>query len=935
MTRKQKLGTGIYFSAEELYPALLLILCAFLKATAMTTLDAGASVLFLTEYLGQCIPQTLIATAVLAAVIWPALSVFKEKTPKLPVLLFFIAGGISFLFYAATFFAPSSTTSFSLVVWKEGFRVLTETAFWMTAFRFGVFKSDNKTLVAVLIAQTFGILVASGIVYLSAETPVHLILYASLLSVCSALALNVLVNNGSAPVLYRFAFDKQNAKKGKDSLQRNFTFCFYVSSAIFVFAVGIFQYYFLTSATEYTVGETTFLTRVYSAIFVSSALITSLSYYLFTKCRFSLLNSLYFLPVVLLLASVGGWFSLFAFIAGAQAFFGAICIAKEATLQTVPLAVSLRTGLRETIFRKSFIEPVALALSGCFLLFAKQSALQVEILHFISGLVIIVLLAVIALRSAYLKLILNMLKMHLWRGGKILLAGKEIERHLNENLNSLDSSNALYALRVVEESMTSSLLTCLRQALYHCNADVRLYALSKIETLKLSSVLFDVLELIKNDESIAVRQSAVRVMCRLGREEEREKAVELINDPDLREGALTGLLAVGREGVFVAIERISYLSVSENNNDRLLAATVLGNAGNEAFYHPLMCLMMDPDPEICKAALISAGKIRNRILLPVVMETFRFPELRETAVDTLLQFKERALPEIKEIILSDQHPIQFRILLTRLVARFNSTAAEEFLFNHIRIEDRRIRFNIIKALALSGYKATGKEINTVRLCLYDEMETATGILAAIYIFNKNKKEEINASLDILKTALNGEIEYTKERILLLLALLYPSDALTDFLSKYNPSEPQDDKTVKVVDKILSGELRMLCMPLFEDKTLQQRLALLRPQFYPPVLTVNGHIQDILETSAGELTDWTRACAAYTVGMAGDAQPVKALDALLSDPDAIIRETAVWALGKILPQEEASRLVFKNLEDSSPYVARMARFVADGMGHTVF
>ena len=936
MIRKQKLGTGIYFSAEELYPALLLILCAFLKTAAIVTMDAGASVLFLTEYLGQSIPQTLIASAVLAALIWPVLSVFKEKSPRFPVLLLLIASGLSALFYTASFFIPASLSSFCLVVWKEGFRLLIETAFWLIAFRSGVFNGKYRTLASVLIAQTLGILTASGFILLSAENPASLILYATVLSFCATATLNILVNNGSAPILYRFAFDKQNTKKGTNSLQKNLSFCFYVSSAIFMFAAGIFQYYFMTAATEFTVGETESLTRIYGVVSALTALITAVVFCFFTKTRINLLTSLYLLPLVFLLASIGGWLAVFGMIVVAQALFGLVRVAKESTLQTIPLAVSLRTGLRKTLFRKSLAEPLALALSGTFLLFTEKTVTNIELLHLISGLVIVVLLAVIALRSAYLKQVLNMLKTHLWRGGKLLLAGKDIERHLKENLNSLDSSSALYTLRVMEESTASSVFfTHLRHALYHCNADVRLYALSKIESLHVSSAMFDVLELAKKDESPLVRQNAIRVMCCLGGAEEREKAVELINDPVLREGALTGLLSVGREGVFVAIERISSLSISENNDDRLLAASVLGNAGNSAFYHPLTCLLLDPDPEVCKAALKSAGKIKNPALLPIVMETFRFPELRESAINSLLQFKEIALHDINEIILSELYPIQFRILLTQLVARFNSTVAEESLFSQIRIEDRRIRFNIVKALALSGYKATGKKVNVIRLCLYDEMETATGILAAIHVFSKNKKEELNASLDILITALNKEIEYTKERILLLLALLYPSKALTDFLSKYNPSEPQDDQTVKIVDKILTGELRTLCMPLFEDKTLQQRLALLRPQFYPPVLTVNGHIQDLLETSAGELTDWTRACAAYTAGQTEDVALVDALSALLSDPDAIVRETVVWALGKLLPHEEAALLVTENLEDSSDYVARMARFVADGTGQIVF
>ena len=106
MTREKRLGTGIYFSAEELIPTALLVLCAFLKTAAVTTMDADASILFLTESLGQNIPQILIAIAALILIIWPILAAFKEKSPLIPSFLLLIAAGISLLFYGASFFVP-------------------------------------------------------------------------------------------------------------------------------------------------------------------------------------------------------------------------------------------------------------------------------------------------------------------------------------------------------------------------------------------------------------------------------------------------------------------------------------------------------------------------------------------------------------------------------------------------------------------------------------------------------------------------------------------------------------------------------------------------------------------------------------------------------------------------------------------------------------
>ena len=936
MTREKKLGAGLYFSAEELIPTVFLVLCVFLKTIAVTTMDAGAGILFLAENAGQDIPSALIATAVLMLLIWPVLSGFKEKSVYFPALILMVSSGVTAVFYALSFFVSLPALSFSLLVWKEGFRILAEVAFWLTAFRFGAFGEKARLLPILLIAQVIGVLGASGVICLSASDPVRLVLWAVILSAGAAFVLKVLIANGSAPILHGVTFDKQKIKGEKrDLLHKNLFSSFYVSAGILFFAAGLFQYYFLISAAEFSVGQVKTLSVLYGSVFAFSALLTLAAMYLFAKTRLSLFAGLYLLPVVLLTAAAGGWFALFGLIAAAQVVFILANGAKEAAFQTIPLAVSLRTGIRTTIFRKSVVEPIALALSGVFLLIIEQSMTEGQFLYCMAGLAVVVLLIVMAVRRSYLALILNMLKTHLWRGGKLLLAGKEINRYLEANLNGDDTQDALYALRVTEESMSPAFFRYLIRALHHKNKEVRLYALSRIETLVLSAALEEVSELADKDESAEVRQAAVRVICLLGNAEEREKAVSLINDPLIREGALTGLLSVGREGVFVAIEHIAALSASENKEDRMLAALVLGNAGNAAFYQPLLRLSDDADPMVRKTALTAAGKLINPMLLPAIMKAFRTPELAEEAGEVLLQYKESAFGEIDRALQSKDSPVHFRIVLTRLLARIASPVSEEFLFDHIRIEDRRVRFNIIKALALSGYKAVGKKVNIVRLCLYDEIETATGILAAIHVFDKNKNEELVESLKILKSALLNEIEYIKERILLLLSLLQPSATLIDFLSKYNPARPDNESTIKIVDKILSGELRTLCLPLFEPKTVQQQLALLRPHFYPPVLSVSGHIRDILERPAGEMTDWTRACAVYMAGIIKETTFVNALTALLSDPDAIIRETAVWALGKILPTEEAARVISGNLEDSSVYVAHMARFITDGSGQMFF
>lgn len=940
MTPGKKLGAGIYFSAEQAFPALLLILCSFLKTFAVILFDAGAGIFFLQSYEGLYVPYILISTAVLLFILLPVLSVLKDKSVQTPSRVMAVTAALAALFYVLMISTASKVPALILMTGKEAIYLTAESAFWITAFRYGLFKNRIKTLGGVLVAQAFAALFAAGAIELTAASVSlnQLILWSAVFFLACAFLLKLLISNGSAPIAERLAFFKQNIKhSGSVSDQKKLYTWLFTASGLLFFSAGIFEYYFLTSTAAAAHEHTISVISTFSTVYALMSVLVFAYLLISAVGKVNPFFLLYLIPAATAAAAAGGFFNVFSIIVTAKAVISLVTLqAKESALQTLPLIISLRTGFRATILRKTAIEPTALLLSGLFLLWAENTMTEKAFLYFMLGLAAVTLVVLLLLRKTYVRLTLNMLKGHLWRGGRLILMGRRMQRHLDQALNSPDADEVIYALRVLEESLMPPFLKRLMNALKHPNPAVRLFALEKVEALNFRPATPEVIALAESDKDPAVRRTAIRVMCRLGDAETREKAVSFINETDIREGALVGLLAVGQDGVFVAIEKVSELSVSLEESNRILAATVLGEAGNPAFYHPLITLLNDWEPSVCRAALAAAGKLLHPRLIPAVMDTFRIPELREDAVAALLQFKEKAFPEIHNALTATNNPFQFRIVLAKTVGRMHTPASEKFLFGHISVPDRRVRFHIVKSLALLGFKATGKNINTVRLCLYDEIEEATNILAALEVFEKNTQEELKPSLENLKTALNGEIGYIKERILLLLALLQPSKMISDLLD--NPVLPKEEKDAgkeKIVDRILSGELRTLCLPLFQNKTTTQKLAHLRPHFFPPILSFDGYLLDIIKTAPGELTDWTRASAVYTAGFLKNATFVDNLIVLLSDNDAIVRETAVWALGRILPQDEAARLIADNLTDIAPPVARMARFVTDGTGRIVF
>ena len=922
MTPTRKLGAGIQISAEQAIPVFLLILCSFLKSFGLVLFDTGATVAFLETFSAQNIPWLIVGTALTLFLLYPLMLWLKNKSELMPAYAMFASAAVASVLYGAMISCNSAAVVFSAALWREVMRVSVESAFLLLAFRFGLFHGQPKTLVSVLLAQTFGTLIAAGLLCLSGDNlsaPAWM-MGAVICIASAAVCAQTIIQNGSAPVSEHLLFSKKDLQtSGADSKQRKLYFFFFCSAFLLFFAIGAFDGFFWTQAFDYTRAADKSLTGVFGQMFGILGLIALIFINLVLARKVGSFPLLFLVPAALIVAAVGGKYAVFGAVVAARAAFLFIAgVNKENLFLIIPQAVSIRSFFRAAVERKFFVEPLGLLGAGIALFYIP------DLTGLLAGLSIVTLFAFWMLRQTYVKLVLSNLQNYLWRGGRLLITGKKIRDHLNRALNSPTADEAIYALRVIEDALHPAFSHELRKALSHPAPEVRLFALEKVESLDFRSALKEVEHAAMTDKTPAVRRIALRTLCLLGTPETREKIVGLINNPDACEGALVGLLAVGREGVFAAIDKVAFLAASIDDEARQIAARVLGDAHNPAFYLPLIKLLNDEDEDVCRAAVVAAGKLCEPHLLPALINSFRFPELREDAVEALLKYREAAFPEIDKVLNSNEYPHQFRSLLAKMLKHIDSPECRRFLFAHLFVADRRVRFNIMKTLVLLNFKAHGKDINKVRLNLYDEIEWSTNLLAALDALERNDDETSKKATDILANALRSELDYSRERILLLLALLQPSKMILDLLNRYAlTTDEERAEMANIVDKILSGELRQLCLPLFSADSTAAKLTALRPHFYPPVLTMQGYVHEILK--AGEAGDWTRAAAVYALAFIGDKSSIDILVPLLKDRNPMVRETAVFVIAKLLPPEEATRLLMPSMDDFSPAVARMAQF----------
>ena len=933
--KAEKFGTDKYINVEKVIPLALICLLAFFKTAAVTLFDAKAPASFLATFGGADIPCVLLSQSVLAGALGALLLFLKEKNNKMPAYALAFAGFVPLILHFFSLRFAGGAVPFLMMTWQEGFRLIVEVCFWITLVRFGMFAQKTTMIVFVTSFQIAGAACAAWFIrLLLILNGTYIIVPASaLLIFCAAACVSALAENGSIPFSEEHLFaNRQTGHTGAERRNIRLKRLLFLTAFLIACGGGIFNYTFWTASARRFDSQYEPLLLLFANIAFLSSLTWALLivFALLRKNSLLKLSFLFIIPLSFVMAGASGFCGGFACVMAAKILYDtAFFRFKEPVLQIFPHIISRRIAFKISIVRRFAVEPAALAAAAVVLLVLEKTKQTAALPVGLEALALLCAALLLYLKKSYIQNACLTLKRRLWHGGTVMISGHRLKKQLQKDLNSPVADDAIYALRVLENAQYFSLMKKLVQALSHERKKVREFALERLEYLNFVPALPAVKLCALQDPSRRVRCRAVRVMCHLGSSLEAGDALTMLHNPDLREGALIGLLSEKAEGMFAAIALMNDLSQSALPEDRMLVARVIGEVRNPDFYRPLLPLLNDISADVRKEALTAAGKLLHPALISNVLAAFYTPYLRETAISALMEFSETAFPEIEREIKNLRNPIQYRNLLIKTVNQIDSPVANDFLFDTLCVGDRRVRFTILRFLCLKSYRAAGKNQNKIRLYLYDEIEWSTSLLAGLEVLEEQKRADKTDVSDILINAVNVEIEYAKERIILLLGLLHPSKKVLKLTNALHLSKEQEQADrLSLIQELLTGELKTLCLPLFEDLTVSQRLAVLRPQFLPPVMSFFDRLMSFLHMPSGDGSEWLKTCTVYVLGKLKDRRAVDALLPLLRAPEPVIRETAIWALGNILTNDEVVAMLSGCVYDPFAPAAHIARFMLD-------
>lgn len=945
---QQTIASILNVKPGEEKPTRLLFLNSFFIGASSIYMGTAAYTLFLTDFPVTFLPYVYIISALVNTAIGYVYSRLESRLSfpaLLSVIIVFLILIIA-LIYIGMLMISSKWTSMALIIAYNVATVLAGLVFWGLAGRM-LDVRQGKRLYGVIGSGAVLAAIIGGfsVPYLLQWFPTpHLLLPSSIAMIC---CLGVLIRITGA-FNEKLSIPEQPEKKEK---KRQSAWSLAADPyLVLIFSVAAFSLfgYYLVDYIFYDQVESRFVDEkklagflgMFYALFRVFGLFNNAFLYSRLINRFGIGLGILAVPATVavgfLAASLSGILSDMT-----MAFFWIIVATKlfdevfrvsieEPSIRILYQPIPAHQRLTGQAVVETMVEPVAGALAG-IMLAVFTSYLSFGFAQLTTVLAIVtagwIVLAVL-LRRKYTVVLGHALRKRVHIDVDALLQGGETRTILQERLKSKIPGEVIYSFAMLEEVEQNALKTYMKHLLVHSSPQVRKHVLQRIEEQAFADAQDPVSALLERETVSDVKGAALQTLCAAAGAEMFEKVAPYLDDPEreVRKGAMVGLLRhSGIEGLLSAGNILNSLIDSKEAEDRLLASEVLGGVGSPNFYRPLLKLLQDEDSQVQRSAILSAGKLKNPKLLPQLVEKFSVPSMRSLAVSSIVAFGESILPALENILDRERQPSEVRVRLIRILGRIGGEKAIGMLKSRIDFEDEDIRNHVLKALIMAGYQAEAKDVPAMRERIRAEAEDAAWALSAL--LDMGEHEDVRQ----LVLALKEEFNKNRDRIFRLMAMIYPAslilDAQTNLFSNYPEKRAY---SLEVIDNLIDAELKASVFPLIDDMDYGQRLFRLNVQFPQKRTGPHERLKEILIRTEHSTSSWTKACALFCIGKIATMEFFDSVVASLSNPDPTVRETAVWALGCLNPDDLGERLKHVT-RDKSPRVARFARFVINSVG----
>lgn len=626
----------------------------------------------------------------------------------------------------------------------------------------------------------------------------------------------------------------------KEKLLRIFLIVF--SSVIIASTIIDYQFQFILKENYSKDQIATFL-----GLFVVTLNIFSLIIQLFVANRLliylGLITNLLLMPIFLIVGSSVFLFLPIIWVVMGTKFMENVCkysvYKASSNLIYMPFSPLKRSRLR--IITGGVIKPLCVLVAS-FILILLTKAVEFK---YLSLLVITVgiagVLSGIKLKKPYVEKLKDSLSNRRMKlkdipelSGIIDKDGKKI---IEKSLASEDKNYVLFSLELIRENIIPVDVDKVEELYKHSDSDIRMEALKTVRFIGTKKDVSKITSFLEGPSSLEDKSECIRTLRHLGGDDLSSLVYNYVNSSFLylKGEALVYLLSSGNQNSSnEAAERLKKLQSSNNSEDQMAAAYVVGELARDTYTEYLMPLLESSILEVRREAIIAVGKLRSPLLLEMTVKSLSERKLLSNARKSIIGYGKDAVPVLMRIYKSSENNISLNLeilaILSKIPCRKSVAALVEALFN----SEEKLRQQALHSLNKlnDSLKIMHEFKDLILESLDKEIYRGCRIFTLHSLTSEDKEAEnvfSSQGTSILEKELMHKIAQLRENIFRFLGLLHNNQSVIyqAYFNYISANSKLRANSLELLDNIIDKDVLRRIIVLLEEMSPTNRLAALK------------------------------------------------------------------------------------------------------------
>jgi hypothetical protein len=233
-------------------------------------------------------------------------------------------------------------------------------------------------------------------------------------------------------------------------------------------------------------------------------------------------------------------------------------------------------------------------------------------------------------------------------------------------------------------------------------------------------------------------------------------------------------------------------------------------------------LLRDPNLDIVKHAVGTAGEIGYEESVPLLISMLARPRLRRVAREALLRLGSSAESALRSTLQDNEAPVEVRVRIPKVLSFFGNQDTADFLLGRVHSSDSRLDMPLLSALNRIRDRSPEVSFSAERVLELIQRECEKhGRLRLIYRAVQSPEAESDAHqvkemVALMTKALGERLAEGLERVFRLLALIYPQTDIHAAFFSFTARPALRASALEFLDNLIEPPLRSQVMPLVED-----------------------------------------------------------------------------------------------------------------------